>query len=137
MILAANSSVRAANRCVHGARQRCSRCVVGDLTALLRRPYRVPTAGMSQRRATALILSWSKGTPWHGDRGDHMTANGGATEMLLCYGRSQCAHHGVVIFSWMPTVSARTQLWRYGPLSSQTYRDTNAYAYAYSIGVVG
>ena len=135
IILPANSSVRAATRCVKWARQRCSRSVVGDLTALLRRPYRVPTAGMSQRRARARILSWSKGTPWHGDRGDHMTANGVATEMLLCYGRSHCAHHGVLNFSWMPTVSATTQLWSYGHLSSQTYRDTNAYTY--SIGVVG
>ena len=125
MILAANSSVRAANRCVHGARQRCSRCVVGDLTALLRRPCRVPNAGMSQRRATARILRQRR--PHDGQWS--------ATDMLLCYGRSQCGHHGVLIFSWMPTASARTQLWCYGPLSSQSYRDTNAYAYR--IGVVG
>ena len=48
------------SRGVHGARLRRSCGVVGDLTALLRRLYGVPTARISQRRATARTLSMFK-----------------------------------------------------------------------------
>ena len=116
-LLAAYICVRAATKCVHEARQRCSRGAVGDLTALLRRcrdlteqlrrPYGVPTARISQRRATARTLSMLKVRPWHGDLGYHMTSNGDATELLPRSRRPQCARYGVLHFPGRRTVSAR------------------------------
>ena len=79
---------------------------LGDLTALLRRPYGVPTARMSERRATARSLSmlkvravaWIPRSPHAVQRSFH----GVSTELLLSCRRLHCAHHGVLHFFWTP-----------------------------------
>ena len=51
-LLATYICVRAATKCVHGARQRCSRSAVGDLTALLRRSMRYHCAATTTPRCS-------------------------------------------------------------------------------------
>ena len=127
MYLAAKSSARATTRCVHGAQQRCSRCVVGDLTVLLRRPYGVPTAGLSQRRDTAHTLSLLKVSPWHGDRRDHTTSNAKMPRRCYCaLGDHSSRTMAFIIFPGRRTVYIMTQLWCGIPLSSQLKGETNA-----------
>ena len=116
-----NSCVRVSIKCVHGARQRCSRCAVangapvtlyetslrcydavGDLAALLRRPYcaHVTTPNNSAHFEHAQSARRGMETEETPRR---------PIVMHLRARRPQCAHHGVLHFLGRRTVSVRTQ----------------------------
>ena len=89
-LLATYSCVRAATKCVHGARQRCSRGAVGYLNALLRRPRRSNCAATAILRcsycAHVTTPSILKVAPLRGNRGDHTAPNGDATRCSCALG---------------------------------------------------
>jgi hypothetical protein len=90
--------------CVLGARTRSSCGAVGDLTALLRRPYGVPTARISER-----VCASSKCVPSHGVLGDPTASNGDATELLWRCRIPYCTHLGVLHFYGRRGIAVTTQ----------------------------
>ncbi|OWF43405.1 hypothetical protein KP79_PYT21798 [Mizuhopecten yessoensis] len=83
-------------------RPQSSCCAVEDLTVLLRRPYGVPTASMSVRKATSRTVCMLKAcaVAWRARR--PAASNGDATALLRLCKRPYCARLGVRHFLWTP-----------------------------------
>ena len=133
-LLATYSCVRAATKCVHGARQRCSRGAAGDLIALLRRSRRSHCAATTTPRCSYCAHVT---TPSHGAYFEHAQSARYSTETkettrrpMAMPRRCSCTLGdptacitAFFIFLGRRTDSARTQLWCDRPLRTQLWVD--------------